>query len=119
MFTNAGLSGVQYAIGVLSDNRPQYIAIGSGSGTEAVTNNVLLGEYSRRQVSSTSTSTANEIAYTADWNSIEMSGLSFAEFGMFTQSGAYIGSLWSRNCFDALEFDGTNDLQIQLTYSIS
>lgn len=119
VFTNAGLSGVQNAIGVISSNRPLYMAIGSGSGTTLATDNVLYGEITRRLLTSVDTTSANEILMVGDWNSVEMSGISFQEFGMFTPSGISTGSLWNRECFTAVQFDGTNDLQVQLTYSVS
>ena len=119
VFTTAGLSGVQNAIATISTNRPQYMAIGTGSSTAAAANNTLVSEALRRLVTTTDVTAANTIAYVADWNSVEMSGLSFSELGMFTTSGVSTGSLWNRDCFTAVVFDGTNDLQVQLTYTMS
>ena len=118
VFTSAGLSGVQVAIGVDSAQRPQYMAIGSGSGAVATTNILLIGEKSRRTPTSTSTSVTNKITYITDWNSVEMSGIDLQEFGMFPTSVSSAGSCYSREGFTGVEFDGTNELQIQLTYEV-
>jgi len=119
VFTTIGQSGVILAIGSLSSNRPQYIAIGSGSGATISSNVKLVYEVDRKILTSGSIDTVNnEIEYVADWNSVQMSGISLKEFGMFTESAANTGSCWSRDGFSAVDFDGSNELQIQLTYQM-
>ncbi len=117
-FTTAGQSGVQVAIGVDSVQRPQYMAIGSGSGAVANTNILLINENSRRAPTSVSTSTTNEITYIGDWNSVEMSGINLKEFGMFSTSTSNAGSAWNREGFAGVDFDGSNELQVQITYEV-
>lgn len=43
-----------------------------------------------------------------------MSGISLTEFGLFDQASGtgFPGSLWQREGFGAITFDGTNELQI-------
>ena len=118
VFTTTGFSGVQVAIGSVSSNRPQYMAIGSGSGTAAVSNVALVYETDRRVPTSISLATTNKIKYIADWNSVEMSGTNLKEFAMFTDSMADTGSCWNREGFGGIDFNGANELQIQLTYEI-
>ena len=119
VFTTIGQSGTLLAIGSLSPNRPQYLAIGSGSGTALASNVVLLGEELRTSPTSTTLDIPTlSVQYIADWNSVQMSGIGLREFGMFSDSVASTGSLWSRDAFSAVEFDGTNELQVQLTYEM-
>lgn len=119
VYTTIGKSGLVLAIGSFSTNRPQYMAIGSGSGTVAVTNVELLGEESRKIFTSGSIDAiGHEIEFVADWNSVEMSGIGLKEFGAFTESAATTGSLWDREGFSEVGFDGTNELQIQLTWEV-
>ena len=119
VFTTTGLSGVQNAIGQISTNRPSYIAIGSNTSAAVYTQRVLGGELLRRYRTSVDTTTANEMLIIADWNSVEMSGIALSEFGTFTESVSNTGSLWNREQFTAVTFDGTNDLQVQLTFAVS
>ena len=119
VFTNYGKSGLVVTIGTTSSTRPQYMAIGSGSGVAAVTNASLIHEVSRIALTSGSVDASNyEIEYVADWNSVTMSGIALREFGMFSESVANIGSIWNKEVFNAVTFDGSNELQIQLTYEV-
>jgi len=115
VFTEVGKSGVALSVGSFATNRPQYLGLGSGSGAVANTNVVLISESGTRNTpTSVSMTTQKEITYTIDYNSLVMSGLSLTEFGMFTYLTG--GSLWNREGFTAVSFDGTNELQVQLTY---
>lgn len=118
VFTTVGQSGVQVAIGVNGPTRPQYLAIGSGSGADAISVIALVHEVDRNAPTSINTSTTNKIIYTTDFNSVEMSGIDLREIGMFTESAASTGSCWDKEGFGAVTFDGTNELQVQLTYNI-
>lgn len=119
VFTNIGKSGLIVTIGQSSSTRPQYMAIGSGSGTVAVANTTLVHEVNRTTLTSGSVDVSNyEIEYVADWSSVTMSGIDLREFGMFTESAASTGSLWNREAFNSITFDGSNELQIQLTYEV-
>jgi phage-related tail fiber protein len=119
VFTTIGQSGLQSAIASISSNRPQYMAIGSGSGAVLSTDYKLVHEVAKRTFTSVDTSTANEILYTTDWNNTEVSGLTIRELGLVTESGNNVGSLWNREGFIGVDFDGTDDLQVQLTYIIT
>jgi len=113
VFTTVGKSGTVLAIGSFSSNRPQYMAIGTGSAAESVDNVALQTETDRKAFASVAVDTINnEITYTANWNSVAISGTSLTEFGIFTPASA--GSLWDREGFGAISFDGTNELQIEL-----
>ena len=115
VFTNIGKSGVALSIGSFATFRPQYLALGNGSGAVAITNVNLVAESgTRQQYTSIDNSVSRYIEYIFDWNSLVMSGLNLTEFGFFTESATSTGSLWLREGFKDVEFDGTNELQIQL-----
>lgn len=119
VFTDIGKSGVALAIGSFASNRPQFLALGSGSGATLVTDVKLVSESGTRIGPTTiDNSTQKEVSYTIDYDSLKMSGLGLTEFGMFTESAANAGSLWNREGFSIVTFDGTNELQVQLTYKV-
>ena len=95
-----------------------WMAIGSGSGTAAVGNKALVAETDRNAFSSLDYSTARKMLMTADFSSVEMSGTNLREFGAGNFAGAATGSLWNREGFPSISFDGSNELQIQLTYEV-
>ena len=45
-----------------------------------------------------------------------MSGTALTEFGMFPSGTTSTGSLWNREGFAGVNFDGTTELQVQITY---
>ncbi len=117
VFTIYGVSGAALSVGSFATNRPQYMAIGSGSGADLTTNWELVHEVERRAPTIVDSSTGDEIEYTTDWDSLDMSGIELKEMGMFTESTDNTGSLWSKNGFANISFDGTTELQIKLTYT--
>ena len=120
VFTNAGAQQLTWAIGSsISNNYVQSIGIGSGSGTALVTNATLLAEHTRAmQTGSPNFITARKITFQGDFNSAIMSGLTLTEFGLFRSGTVNIGSVWQREAFGSLTFDGTNELQITTTLEI-
>ena len=92
------------------------IEIGSGSGTALVTNKDLVAGSIRNVITgSPDFTTARKVSFQADFNSVEMSGLDFTEFGLFISGPINIGSAWAREAFGSVTFDGTNELQINYT----
>ena len=119
VFTNVGKSGTALAIGSFATNRPQFLALGSGSGTTAITNVALVSESGvRKAPTSFDFSQTQKVTYTVDYNSVITSGLELTEFAMFTSGAFDAGSAWNREAFSAITFDGTNELQVQLTYEV-
>ena len=91
----------------------QAIAIGSGSGTAAITDKILLAERVRSLITgSPDFSTSQIVEFQGDFNTVQMSGTIFTEFGLFTGSELSTGSLWQRESVAPITFDGTNELQI-------
>ena len=113
-FTAAGAEFIALRMG---SNLPglfvQSIAIGSGSGTAATTDQILLAERVRSLITGAPDfSTSQKVEFQGDFNTVEMSGTIFTEFGLFATSGLSTGSLWQRESVADIEFDGTNELQI-------
>ena len=116
--TNVGKSGMSLLLSQ-SGTRPGTIAIGTGSGVVDASNVALINMTSRKVFTSTDVATPTETTFVADWNSLEMSGTQLTEFGVFISgTGTTVGRPWSREGFAAIEFDGTNELQIQVVYKI-
>ena len=113
--TNYGKSGLALLLSV-SGSRPAYLAIGSGSGVVSANNSELIYETSRQVFSTIDVGTQKEITYTADWGASAISGTVLREFGVFSPSSG--GTPWNREGFTGVTFDGTNELQIQITYQI-
>ena len=112
--TNAGAQFITFGIGSnLSNNFIQYCSIGSGSGTFIETEETLLNETDKNiQTGSPNFETVRKVGFQFDFNSVEMSGLHFTEFG-FTPSGpSLLGSQWQIERLGSIVFDGTSELQI-------
>lgn len=120
VFTNAGADFVALGIGSnISNNYVTSIGIGSGSGTAGITDNILIAETQRSLITGSPNFTeARKVQFQADFNTVEMSGTFFREFGIFTASGTGVGSLWQREAFPEIEFDGTNELQVLTTIQV-
>lgn len=59
--------------------------------------------------------TARKVTFQGDYNSVQMSGVQLAEFGLFQSGASNIGSTWFRASFNPLTFDGTNELVLSTT----
>ena len=97
---------------------PQWCAIGTGSVTESAAIGSLVTESfsERRGYSLRDASISKEVSWTFDYGSIEMSGITLGEFGVGTGSTIGVQDLWNRENIPGTEFDGSNELQIQVTY---
>jgi len=84
--TTYGASGLALLM-VGSGTRPQYIAIGTGSGTATPYRSGLIFEVDRKLCSAISGASSQEVEFTADWGSVELNGIRLTEFGLFI-SGA-------------------------------
>ena len=120
MFTNYGALATTWAIGSnLSNNYIQSIEVGYGSGTATVTNVTLVnGSIRAMQTGSPNFATARKVSFQGDFNSVQMSGLSLTEFGLFVSGALNVGSTWLRESFPAVTFDGTNEVQVISTIEV-
>ena len=110
--------GLVLAGSLTSNNYPSYFIIGSGSGTALATQTSLIEPTDRQAVTSINGSTAYKIKWTGDWNSVEMSGLAFKEFGVIVSGAGVTGSVWSRTGLPSISFDGTNELRIEENWEV-
>lgn len=95
------------------------MAIGSGSGTVALTDVILVGERDRNLITgSPDFDTVRKVQFQGDFNSVEMSGTTLFEFGLLASGPSVVGSLWQREGFGSIVFDGTNELQILSTIEV-
>ena len=116
--TVAGRSGLALLFSGSIEDRPTYCAIGSGSGTVSVNNTTLVYEFDRNAFTLTDSSVIKHVTYTCDFNSIEMSGNVLREFGIVSSGNTMSGTLWNREGFTGVTFDGSNELQIQVDFEI-
>lgn len=121
-FTSAGAQQVAWALGSnLTNNYIQYFAIGIGSGTAGLGNVTLVTETGTRVVitGSPNFATARKVTFLGDFNSTTMSGVLLTEFGLFASGASRVGSVWAREGFPSITFDGTNELQLSYALEVS
>jgi|SRR3990167_7185935 len=118
MFNNFGKQQAAYLLGSdLSNQYIRYIGIGTGSAAVLTTDTTLATGSEKKRIEITGSPnfiTARKVTLQADFNSIQMSGLTIMDFGLFHQASGtgFPGSLWLREGFGSVVFDGTNELQI-------
>ena len=114
--TNKGISGLALQL-TPSGTYPRYLSIGIGSKNENA-NVTTMGSESMRQVfTTTNMSTQKKVLWTTDFSSVQMSGLNFREFAL--QTGSPATEIWHyTNLGDSLNFDGSNELRIELTWTL-
>jgi hypothetical protein len=93
---------------------PNYCAVGSGSGTATASSSGLLSEFDRNTITSIDYTTTRKITYSTDFSSVEMSGLNLREISINHLSSG--GQAFSVDRFQAVEFDGSNEAQIEVTW---
>ncbi len=95
-----------------------YLAIGSGSGTITVATTGLLNYWDRNQFTggSVDLTTAQQMTMLTDFNSVELSGLTMRQFGVFVEASG--GKAWQVESTTATNFNGTQELQIEITWQV-
>lgn len=101
-----------------SANLPQYLGIGSGSGTAVATLGSLVAEVISSRVlwSSRDLSVNQQLTIIFDRDSVTMSGVLLTEFGIGGTITKGANDLWAREAFPSITFDGTNELEVQITF---
>lgn len=119
-FTNFGKQALTWSLGSeMTNNYISYVGIGSGSGTAGVSDVTLLHEVSRTIITgSPDFTTAKKVEFQADFNAIQMSGIHLTEFGLLASGPSHIGSVWQRESFGSIVFDGTQELQLISTLEV-
>jgi hypothetical protein len=119
VISNYGRSGLNLLMAGSADV-PQYLAIGTGSGAEVATLGSLITEAGANRTGFTSRdiSVANKTTWQFDINSVNMSGITLTEFGIGGSQAVGVNDLWNREAFIGIEFDGTNELQIEILFEV-
>jgi len=121
VFTNVGKSGLALLM-ARSGALPAFCAIGSGSGAESATIGSLFAEVlstpRKTYTGSPDTTTAQQVTWTFDFSSVTMSGINLQEFGIAV--GSVVGSqdLWNREGIIPIQFDGNQELTIDITFKV-
>ncbi len=117
-FTDTGRKMITIRLGSATPEPIGFIGIGSGSGTASVSDSTLLNNVNRINLTgSPDFTTDQKVTFQGDLNSIQMSGIDLTEFGLSeTASGTgFPGSMWLRESFGSIVFDGSNELQVIAT----
>ena len=118
LFGKSGLALLMSPSGTI----PRYMSIGSGSGAEVNTLGSLIAEVfaQRTDFTSRDIGTAREVNWIFDFSSTTMSGVQLREFGVGQSQTKGTNDLWNREVMagNGVTFDGTNELQIDIVFSI-
>ena len=98
-------------------------AIGIGSGAEQVSDKILVDEWdyaagARLMIGSVDYSVNKKVTFITDWNAVQISGCQLKEFGLFMSGTTNTGSLYLRQAFPNISFDGTNEARIEISVEI-
>lgn len=118
VITNYGRERTALRLGSQVDSLGSaYIAVGSGSGIISVATTGLFHYWDRNIITGSPDMTnAQKLIWTADFNNAEMSGTTMRQFGMFVEVSG--GKVWHVENITPLSFNGTQELQIELTWKV-
>ncbi len=117
-FLDTGRSGLALAFAG-SMVLPSMCDIGSGSGAFAITRTGLIAPLQTAVYTTRDISTQMQTLYIFDYSSVTMSGINFREFGLRTSGGGLgSGTYFSIDNTSPITYDGSNELQIQITYQV-
>ena len=114
---NYGKGRVALLLGGSITEIPSGFVIGTGSASVLATDTSLITVADGQALTGSDISTIYKIKFTGDWTSTEMSGLSLTEYGIKSGVGL-TGSLWSRNGFAPITFDGNTEMRIEEVWQI-
>jgi len=115
---DTGKSGAALLLGP-SGTRPNLFNLGSGSGTIAVTDTWLKADLDFPRIfTNVDISTSKETTWTGDWDALGLSGLTPSEFVLSTGSTIESGTAWVLEYFGSRTYDGSRELQIQITLQV-
>lgn len=119
VFTDYGRSGTALLFAG-SVNLPRYLGIGTGSGTAVASLGSLVTEVgaSRTDFTSRDIGTMRQCSFVFDVNSISMSGVLLTEFGIGGSQAITTNDLWVREAFPSITFDGSNELEVTVTFLV-
>lgn len=112
-FLNTGRSGLALSFNTGSYSQPNGIEIGTGSSLKTIfTTGLTTPVLFRAFTQANDVSTAQQIVFTSDFTSTELSGLSIKELSVRTSGG----NVWSADGFPSITFDGTVEMQSIVTW---
>ena len=111
MFLTTGKSSTAF-LWTGSYQIPNGIEIGSGSGAKIAGTSGLVAPLLFSAFTSTDTSTSRYVTFSSDFSSVSMSGITLREFGVKASGG----TMWSAEGFPPVTFDGSIELQVQVTW---
>ena len=114
--TNVAKSGICMLIGSKTQDIPTYMAIGTGSSTFSPGNIALLTESKRNGFSSKYTGSEMFVNYLYNFNSLDLSGTTIAELGLFTKLSA--GDMWNREVFSGISYSGNKEIYITVDVEV-
>ena len=118
MMTNYGKSGLALALAG-SMTLPTMGDVGTGSAAIAVTRSGLATPAATTYFTTRDIGTQKQVTYTFDYSSITLSGLLVKEFGIRTSGGGLgSGTFFNIDNSTAVQYDGTNELQLQVTFQV-
>lgn len=121
MITTYGQSGTAIRLGSSVSAIPgEYAVIGTGSATITAGTSGCVTETDRiAKTGSTDFTTPQKLIFTYDRNSVQMSGTLLTEWAVHTGSpGSANDKAWQVENFAAVTFDGTNELQLEITWQV-
>jgi len=110
--TNVGRTQVRDWLAGSGNNQPLFTAVGSGNTAFALTDTALESELTGERNSITTATGAKLNTFQTEWDSLEATGNTFREFGLFTATAN--GNMYSRTVF-ASGLSKTNLLEARYT----
>ena len=121
VFTTWGREQTALLIGSdVTNKQISYYAVGTGSATEDNSNKTLNSEWTRFSMTESPDFTeGRKVTFTGDLNSVQASGLSLTEFGLFASGSASTGSCFSREQITgSVVCDGTIELKFETAIEV-
>lgn len=119
--TEVGKSGLTLLFAGTSTRVPDFTALGTGSGAGTINSTALVTEVRRTAYTTRDVTVQKKVTYTTDFDAVTMSGTAtLKEFGMFASGAGAADTLYSIEAFanNAIAFDGSNELQVQVEYTV-
>lgn len=104
------------AANMVGSSLPANIAIGNDSTAFASGQTSLVSETDRNGITDNDLATGKQATFVANFSPTEISGITLEEFGTFTSGGTMLDR---QLVAGGVVFDGTQELQIQETFSFS
>ena len=120
VITNYCAQAIVWALGSNIPINVGAVEVGYGSGAPAVTDVTLINGSLRMPLTGSPNFTQPRIVtFQGDFNAMQLSGLSMKELGLFMSGALLNGSAYAHEGFNAVTFDGTNELQVSYSMQVA